>query len=62
MPLEQAETERKLLYINKLRSKAKLTAFNPLETTFHFGLTSERINLFRSQNYTDFLLIHTLLD
>lgn len=62
MPLEQAETERKLLYINKLRSKAKLTAFNPLETTFHFGLTSERINLFRSQNYTDFMRLHTLLE
>lgn len=61
LPLEQAEVERKLLHINHLSTKANVTAFNPLETAYHFGLSNEEINLFRNQNYTDFMRLHTLL-
>ncbi|MFV0471101.1 MAG: carboxypeptidase-like regulatory domain-containing protein [Paludibacteraceae bacterium] len=62
LPLEQAEAQRKLLSLNNLKTKSNPTAFNALETGYRYGLSTEQINAFKTENYTDFMRLHTIVD
>jgi len=57
-PLEELETERKILAQNHLELKSNIFCFNSLNESYHYGLSVSEFNAFKSANPIGFMRLN----
>ncbi|MDR3217717.1 MAG: carboxypeptidase-like regulatory domain-containing protein [Dysgonamonadaceae bacterium] len=60
MPFEEALSEQRLLHLNGLEPKMNPTIFNSTDYSYIFGIGSDILNNYKTNNYNNFMRLHTI--